>query len=284
MPDATMSLGGSIIDAWLQHPTAKLLSDPVFNSLRRWYGDLADTDEPPPEWTIAAMDAAGVDRAMLCAWWGPNGPLIGNDDVATLTRRWPDRFIGVASVDLYRPIDAVRELRRCVHELGFRALRIVPWLWDLPPDDRRYYPLFAECVELGIPFCTQAGHTGPLRPSEPGRPIPYLDHVALEFPELRIVAGHIGYPWTTEMIALATKYPNVYIDTSAYKITRYPGELVAYLREHGRRKVLFGSNHPAWPPAVCLDGIDSLDLEPTVARMFLRDNAIEVFGLDPREK
>jgi hypothetical protein len=86
----------------------------------------------------------------------------------------------------------------------------------LPPDNRRYYPLYAECVELGIPFCLQVGHTGPLCPSESGRPIPYLDHVALEFPELKIVAGHIGYPWTAEMIALATKYPNVYIDTAAY--------------------------------------------------------------------
>ncbi|MFX8481514.1 amidohydrolase family protein, partial [Acinetobacter baumannii] len=83
-------------------------------------------------------------------------------------------------------------------------------LWGLPPNDRRYYPLYAECVELGVPFCTQVGHTGPLRSSETGRPIPYLDDVALDFPELTIVAGHIGYPWTEEMIALARKYPNVY--------------------------------------------------------------------------
>ena len=119
-------------------------------------------------------------------------------------------------------MDAVRELRRCVRELGLRALRVVPWLWNLPPNDRRYYPLYAECIELGIPFCLQVGHTGPLCPSEPGRPIPYLDEVALEFPELVIVGGHIGYPWTDEMISLATKYPNVYIDTSAYKASRYP--------------------------------------------------------------
>ena len=98
-----------------------------------------------------------------------------------------------------------------------RALRVLPWLWNLPPNDRRYYPLYAECVELGVPFCLQVGHTGPMCPSEPGRPIPYLDEVALEFPELVIVGGHIGYPWTDEMISLATKYPNVHIDTSAYK-------------------------------------------------------------------
>jgi uncharacterized protein len=49
-------------------------------------------------------------------------------------------------------------------------------------------------------------------PSETGRPVPYLDEVALTFPDLRIVAGHIGYPWTDEMIGVAWKHENVFID------------------------------------------------------------------------
>jgi hypothetical protein len=56
---------------------------------------------------------------------------------------------------------------------------VTPWLWEAPPTDRRYYPLYATCVELGVPFCTQVGPTGPMRPSETGRPIPYIDQVAL---------------------------------------------------------------------------------------------------------
>src|SRR5262245_22752138 len=271
---------GRIVDAWMQHPTRGFLAHPMFESLRRWSrGSLPDGDLPP-EATIAAMDEAGVRVGLLSAWWGPQGPLIPNDEVAALVRRHPDRFVGVASVNLHRPLDAIRELRRAVRTLGLRALRILPWLWDLPPDDRRYYPLYAECVELGIPFCLQVGHTGPLCPSEPGRPIPYLDRVALEFPELTIVGGHIGYPWTTEMISLATKYPNVYIDTSAYKVSRYPRELVEYLRGHGRRKVLFGSNHPAWPAAACLQDFGTLGLDPEVERLFLFENARRVFALD----
>ena len=75
----------------------------------------------------------------------------------------PERFAGLAGVDLRKPMEAVRELRRCVSELGFKGLRVIPWLWELPPNDRRYYPLLAACVELGVPFCTQVGHTGPLR-------------------------------------------------------------------------------------------------------------------------
>lgn len=101
--------------------------------------------------------------------------------------------------------------------------------------------------------------------------------------ELRIVGGHIGYPWTTEMISLATKYANVYIDTSAYKASRYPRELVEYLRGHGRRKVLFGSNHPAWPAEVCLEGLDALDLDQETLALFLHGNAERVFQLSAAE-
>lgn len=268
-----------IVDVWMQHPTARFLAAPMFDSLRRWSGGALPADDVPLAATIAAMDAGGVRVGLTAAWWGPAGPLIANDEVAAIVRRHPDRLLGVASVDLHRPLAAVRELRRCVRDLGFRALRVVPWLWDLPPDDRRYYPLYAECIELGVPFCLQVGHTGPLRPSEPGRPIPYLDRVALDFPELTIVAGHVGWPWTEEMIALATKYPNVYVDTSAYTARRYPPALVAYVKGHGRKKVLFGSNHPAWPAARCLEDLAGLGLDAETTELFLFRNAERVFGL-----
>lgn len=251
----------------------------MFESLRRWAG--GTLGDVPLAATIAAMDAGGVRVGLTSAWWGPEGALISNDEVAGFVREHPSRLVGVASVDLHKPMEAIRELRRCVRVLGFRALRVIPWLWDLPPDDRRYYPLYAECVELGIPFCLQVGHTGPMRSSEPGRPIPYLDRVALDFPELTIVGGHIGWPWTSEMIALATKYPNVYIDTSAYTVRRYPRELVDYLRGHGRKKVLFGSNHPAWPASQCLADLATLDLDPDTTELFLHGNAERVFRLDP---
>jgi predicted TIM-barrel fold metal-dependent hydrolase len=123
------------------------------------------------------------------------------------------------------------------------------------------------------------GHAGPLRESEPGRPIPYLDRVALEFPELRIVGGHIGAPWLDEMLSLVKKYPNVFIDTSAYKASRYPKELVEYMRTSKKHRVLFGSNHPFWPAGDCLTGLDQLGLDERAAAMFLAENAKDVFKL-----
>jgi predicted TIM-barrel fold metal-dependent hydrolase len=69
-----------------------------------------------------------------------------------------------------------------------------------------------------------------MRRSETGRPIPYIDEVSLDFPELEIVCGHVGYPWTEEMVAVARKHPNVYIDTSAYTTKRLPDELIRFMR------------------------------------------------------
>ncbi|MFG1791385.1 amidohydrolase family protein [Nocardia sp. NPDC049149] len=269
----------TIIDAWAQHPTLRLVEHDMFDSLRRW-GAPMPTEQPPVSATVAAMDDGGVDIALISAWYGPEGVLIANDEVASFVAESAGRLVGVASVDLRKPMAAVRELRRAVRELGMKALRVVPWLWGWPPNDRRYYPLYAECIELGIPFCTQVGHTGPLRTSETGRPIPYLDDVALDFPELTIVGGHIGYPWTAEMIAVATKHENVYIDTSAYTVRRYPPELVAYLKAHGRRKVLFGTNFPMIMPDRALAGLDDLGLDDETRDLFLAGNARRIFQLD----
>ncbi len=275
----------TIIDAWAQHPTARFLKEPMLDSLRRWTrglgGPALDGDaEWPVRMTLQAMDAGGVDRALLSAWVGPRGELVSNDEVAAFVREAPDRLVGVGSLDITRPREAVRELRRCVRELGFKAVRVLPWLWQLPPTHPRYYPVYAECCELGVPFCTQVGHTGPLMPSEFGRPIPYVDQVAIDFPELVIVGGHVGYPWTEEMIAVATKHPNVYIDTSAYTVKRYPAALVEYLRGHGRDKVLFGTNWPMIAPAKALEGLADLRLPKDVESRFLAGNATRVFRLD----
>ncbi len=270
-----------IIDVWMQHPTLRFMQHEMFASLRRWTKMEVPTQELPLEMTVAAMDAAGVGAGLLSAWYGPGGALISNDEVYGFVQRYPDRFAGLGSVYLSRPMDAVRETRRCVRDLGFKGIRIVPWLWNLPPNDRRYYPIYAECAQLGVPFCLQTGHTGPMQPSEPGRPIPYLDEVALEFPELTIVAGHIGYPWTAEMISLATKYENVYIDSSAYTARRYPKEFVDYLRGRGRKKVMFGTNYPMLTPAKCLEDLGALGLDEEAKSMFLHENAVRVFGLAP---
>jgi predicted TIM-barrel fold metal-dependent hydrolase len=267
-----------IVDAWGQHPTLRHGQDPIFDSLRRWTKSSTRTEQMSIAQTVAMMDRGGVDRMLISAWVAPRNVMISNDEVAAFVCEAPDRLVGVGSVDISRPMDAIREVRRCVRELGFKAIRVLPWLWEVPPTDRRFYAVYIACIEEGVPFCTQIGHTGPLMPSEVGRPI-YLDQVALDFPELTIVGGHIGYPWTDEAIAVATKHENVYIDTSAYTVKRYPAQLLDFMRGHGASKVLFGTNYPMITADKALDGLEMLGLSDTAKTQFLADNAIRVFKL-----
>jgi predicted TIM-barrel fold metal-dependent hydrolase len=267
-----------IVDVWAQHPTERFMREPWLAPLWRWTSQEPPTSLPL-EATVGAMDAGGVSFALLAGWHGPRGSLITNDEVAAAVAASPSRFAGVAGVDLTDPMGAVREIRRCVKELGFVGVRVVPWLWNLPPNDRRYYPVYVACVELGVPFCTQIGHTGPLLPSEPGRPIPYLEEVLLDFPELVVIGGHVGFPWTAEVISLATKFPNFYVDTSAYAVHRLPGDLVEFMRGRGRTRVMFGTNWPMISPERALASLDKLGLSDEAVSLYLAGNARRVFSL-----
>jgi predicted TIM-barrel fold metal-dependent hydrolase len=251
----------------------------MFESLRKWMNIEKVEQDIPLELTIGAMDASNIERGLICGWHEPGRALISNEEVAACIKRYPDRFTGIASVPLNKPIQAVQELRKCINDWGFKGLRIVQWLWNLPPTHAYYYPLFVECVNQNIPVCLQVGHTGPLMPSEVGRPIPYIDQIALDFPELKIICGHIGYPWTTEMIAVATKHKNVFIDTSAYSTNRYPMELVIYMKKNGQDKVMFGSNFPMILPSKCLEHLSELELGEEIEAKFLFNNAKKVFDL-----
>lgn len=270
-----------VIDVWMQQPTKRFINHPMFSSLRKWnHQEIGKELEPPRvDQTIALMDAAGVEKGLICSWQNQEGTLISNQEVYEFVKQYPERLVGIASAPLHKPVRAVQELKTCVNDYGFKGLRIVQWHWNLPPTHAYYYPLYATCVELDIPVCLQVGHTGPLMPSEVGRPIPYIDQIALDFPDLKIVCGHIGYPWTTEMIAVATKHNHVYIDTSAYTAKRYPFELINYVKGHGQNKVLFGTNYPMITALKCLEHLGSLELSDEIRQKFLYDNAVNVFGL-----
>jgi predicted TIM-barrel fold metal-dependent hydrolase len=273
-----------IVDTWAQPTWTQRqgrLEIPEITNVAERSGslDLIHARVSPDE-LVAMMDQAGIDRLLLSAWHRPGGWVISNEDVAAFTRLHPTRFSGLASVNLANPVAAVRELRHAVEDLGFVGLRIIPWLWELPPDHRLYYPLYVACVELGVPFCTQVGHTGPLKPSETGRPIPYLDRVALDLPELVIVGGHIGYPWTDEMIGMAWKHNNVYIDTSAYLPRYYPRQLVHFMSTYGQGKVMFGTNWPQLSLTKAMAQVRELALPIEAEAEFLGGVAARVFHLE----
>eukprot|EP01064_Diplonema_japonicum_P038729 TRINITY_DN9479_c4_g1_i1.p1 TRINITY_DN9479_c4_g1~~TRINITY_DN9479_c4_g1_i1.p1 ORF type:complete len:308 (+),score=63.10 TRINITY_DN9479_c4_g1_i1:43-924(+) len=284
------------VDAWIQHPTEEITKADWNASIGRWTSKGGPSKEVQDKLkkmalkvstTLSVLDAGGIEYALTSAWYSKEGVLISNEQVHEFVKQSKGRLFGIGSVDTNKPNLMLNETKKCILEYGFKAMRILPWLWNMPPTHRNFYPLFAICEELGVPLCIQVGHTGPLRTSEFGRPIPYIDRIALDFPDLKIVCGHIGYPWTDEMIAVATKYPNVFIDTSAYVVNRYPQAIIDYMRsKSGRYKVLFGSNYPMLPPQRCLVNQEKLyaglpDKDAVEVRhLFMRGNSERVFKLD----
>src|SRR6516164_8600899 len=112
------------IDVWAQITTARMADRPWLATLLRWTGREGDW-LPTVESTLQAMNAAGVDISLLSAWHGPEGSLISNQEVSGQIDQAPARFRGLATVDLYRPMDAVREIKRS--ETG----RPIPYLEDV---------------------------------------------------------------------------------------------------------------------------------------------------------
>ena len=267
------------IDVWGQITTERMAKAPWLEPLLRWTGRAGTAQVPTTEGTLQAMDAAGVDTMLLSAWHGPRGSLISNEEVSAQIDSAPDRFRGLATVDLTNPMEAVRDLRRWVDGTRFVGVRLVPWLWNLPPNDKLYYPIFAACVDLGVPFCTQIGHTGPLMRSDTGRLIPYLEDVMLDFPELVVVGGHVGFPWIDELVSMAIKFPNFHVDTSAYAVHRLPADFVTFMKGMGSKRVMFGTNWPMLSPEVCLKRLGGLGLNEDQKEAFLSGNAKRVFKL-----
>ena len=267
------------IDVWAQLPTDRFMRAPWLVSLLRWTGQEGSAPLPTVEAFLREMDVAGVSMSLISAWHGPSGNLISNDEVEAAVDVAPERLRGFVSVDLFDPMAAVREIRVRAKTGKFVGVRLLPWLWDLPPNDRRYYPVYTACIDAGLPFCTQIGHTGPLRRSEHGRPIPYLEDVLLDFPELVVVGGHVGFPWVDEVVSLAHKFPNFFVDTSAYALHRLPEGFLRFVKAEGKTRVMFGTNWPMLSATRCLAKLDTLEMEVETKALFLSGNARRVYKL-----
>jgi len=197
-----------------------------------------------PEAMVDRMDELGLATLLL-----PTGDLDEHDftpvasrwdETAKLAERWPRRFAALALIDPGRGMHGVRELGRRLDDPWVAGCYIHTHSFDMPFDAADYYPFYALAGEHDVPVVMQAGVSGGMTPSECGRPI-RLDRAALFFAGTRFVLSHTGYPWVDEAIALARKFPNVFIGTASYPTKRWPAAVVENLWTH---KIVFGSNFP----------------------------------------
>lgn len=236
---------------------------------------------------IERMDEAGIEKAFLIA---PKSGRVGLPGcyhlpysvVADAVRRHPDRFYGLAGVDPYEGMEGVRQLERAARDDGFIGAHCYPHWFDLPPDHAKFYPFYAKCVELDIPFQTQVGQSMIYAPEHRtrsvGRPIS-LDAVACDFPELRLIGIHVGIPWTDEMIAMAWKHPNVFIGSDAHSPKYWPESFVHFINSFGQDKVIFGTDFPVLSFKRTVGEIADLKFKPQVLAKLMRGNVERIYKL-----
>jgi predicted TIM-barrel fold metal-dependent hydrolase len=174
-----------------------------------------------------------------------------NDTVAEIIRRYPDQFVGFASVDPHKGERAIQEIERAVKELGLVGAKFHPSIQAFYPNDPQFAPLFAKIADLGIPALFHTGTNG-LGAGMPGgggikldytRPI-YLDSLAADHPDLTIIGAHPSWPWEQEMIAILQHKPNVYNDLSGWSPKYIPPALLKEAAGRLSHKFLFGSDYP----------------------------------------
>jgi hypothetical protein len=238
---------------------------------------------PSLESMVRTMDEAGVERVFITQtkMWSHRNHWMYMDtsleDVAQYTRAFPQRFIGLAGYNPFRIRESLREIETAVREHGFKGVYVHIYGFDIPLHDRKMYPLYAKCVELDVPVSLQVGHVLEAMPSERARPI-YLDRVACDFPELKLVGAHTGWPWVEELISVCYKWESVYLGVDAWMPRYLKPEVVHFVNSRmGQDRCLWGTNGLPWKEN--LAQIDELGLKPEAKRKLLRDNAVELFRL-----
>lgn len=230
-------------------------------------------------------------RAVLLGWDAESNtglPPLSNDWVAGMVRRYPEVFLGFGGVDPWKGKAAIKEAERCAKGLGLLGLKFQQSAQAFFPNDQRFYPLWAQCEELGLIVLFHCGTTGlgAGAPGGAGIKLKYthplcLDDVAADFPALRIIGAHPAWPWQADMIAIALHKPNVYFDLSGWSPKYFPPELVREIGGRLQDKALFGTDYPYITPQRWLKDFEGLELKPEVREKILRGNAQRLLGLKP---
>ena len=197
-----------------------------------------------------------------------------------------DRLVGFASVDPLKS-SAADDLERAVTDLGLRGLKLAPAMQRVFPDDPRLEPIYARAEELGVPIVFHAGMSW-----EPGSRLVYgqplrFEQVAAEHPRLRIVLAHLAWPWVMEAVALALKYTNVHLDTSALYFDNPPDFLrfamtvqvpLSVFERSLRRQIVFGSNYPRVEVKNMARAVRGLGFSAACLDLIFRSNAEALLG------
>ncbi len=238
------------------------------------FKDIPQTPEGTDDYiayTIAQMDKFNIRKA-----------LTGLGEVSLdAVKRFPDRFLLDLDVDPNKGMEEVRKIKQYHKDYGITSLGGFPAgkCPQVPINDKRWYPIYAACVELDIPINVCCGVPGPRVPMN-CQHVELIDEVVWFFPELKFVMRHGAEPWEELAVKLMLKYPNLYYMTSAFSPKYYPKAIIDFANRRGKNQVMYAGY---FPMGLSLDKIFSelpqVPLREEVWPKFLYENACRVYNI-----
>ena len=229
--------------------------------------------DPSGEKAIQFMDEAGIDKStfLVTDWgFGLGEPEVSieeqNKICAQTAKRYPDRLIPFAGIDPRRK-NAIELLKRCIEEWGMKGLKFHPDVGFFP-DDKSFYPFYEKVSEYKIPILS---HTGPMfgcLKSKYAQPV-YLDGILADFPEINIIAAHLGFCWWPEVAMIAQAKPNLYGCLTGWQsdaqqdYEKFCLTLRTIMNKTGPERIIFGTDGPFVSPSFTTkDWIDAIKALP----------------------
>lgn len=214
-----------------------------------------------------------------------NGAPSNNASVIEFVSKFPDKFIGFVGLDPHKKMQAINELKTAVAEYGIQGAAIDPYLAQIYVNDARYYPIYFKCCELDIPVIITTGPASFVPNAVIDHVAPrYIDFVARDFPELKIIVSHGGYPWVNEMIIVAQRNPNVYVELSEYEFFPQSEAYIQAANTIISDKLLFASAHPFVDFKKAIKNYQTLPFKPEVREKVMYQNAAKLLNLSEQPK
>jgi predicted TIM-barrel fold metal-dependent hydrolase len=269
------------------HPSTRGLDAHACSYFRRNLNEIPRTEK-----TFSDLYIKHDVKALLIGWHPSTvkgGSRNSNDHVIDLATKYPDAFAGIlASLDINA--EDITKVARYAQELAGNP-KVVGFKFHPPdqgfyPSDRKLYAIW-EVLQAGAkPLMFHVGFTvlgantdgGGGIALDYGRPI-HLDTLARDFPRMKIIAAHPGWPWEQELIGVVTHKKNVHVDTSGYLAEQLPEIFLKAIGSRLQDKALFGTDFPYVDLEKALASFDKVGFKQPAKDKILFANAQALFGV-----
>jgi predicted TIM-barrel fold metal-dependent hydrolase len=231
---------------------------------------------------------------------------IGNDELAELVGKYPDKFFAAAACLPMNDVDAaLEELDRAIKQLGLRGIQLYSRIRGEPLDSPKFRPVFQKMAEYDLPIWIHPTTNESLDDDTGMFTWPFETSCAMlrlveagifaEYPNLKVVIHHSGamVPFFADRIrwfmtvhedrfgkGTYKYFKNFYVDTAVYGNT--PALMCAY-HYFGPDHLLFGTDFPFVPPwgfvEETMASIEHMDIPTAEKEKILRKNAVELLKL-----